>query len=249
MAKASGLGMQCYVDGFKISNDVGSLQRIGGGPALLPLTGIDKLAYERTGGKRDGEIAFTAWHNTAANQEHAVLSTLPLIDRQVLVEMATPIGSDAAAIIAKQVNYDFTRGNDGSLTEVVSTVGNSFGLEWGNLVTADARNDTVATTPATGADLNAYGGASTSFGWQAYLVVSAFSGTSVTCTLRDSADNSSFANLTGGAFTAATAVGTQRLVGGASATVRRYVQVATSGTFSSATFTVMFVRNVSAVVF
>jgi hypothetical protein len=243
------MGMQCYVDGFKISNDVGSIQRVGGGPALLVTTGIDKLAYERIGGKRDGEIAFTAFHNTAAGGEHGVLSTLPLVDRQVLVEVATPIGSDAAAIIAKQVNYDPTRGDDGSLTEVISTVGNSFGLEWGNLVTADARNDTTATTPATGADLNAYGGASTVFGWQAYLVVSAFTGTSVTCTLSDSADNSSFVNLTGGGFTAATAVGTQRLAGANNATVRRYVRVSTTGTFSSATFTVMFVRNISLVAF
>jgi hypothetical protein len=249
MAKASGLGNQLYVDSTNLSNDIGAIKRISGGNSPLVITGIDKLAYERVGGKRDGGIDFTAWNNTAAAREHAVLSTLPTADRQVLVAVSTLIGSDAAAMIAKQVNYDPTRGADGSLTEDVSAVANGFGLEWGNLVTACDRTDTTATSPATGADLNAYGGASVSFSWQAYLIVSAFAGTSVTCTLQDSADNSAFANLTGGAFTAASAPGTQRLAGGAAATVRRYVRVITTGTFSNAVFTVMFVRNISTVVF
>jgi len=72
----------------------------------------------------------------------------------------------------------------------------------------------------------------------------AFTGTSVTATIQDSADNSTFATLTGGLrFTAATAAGVQRLQGGRTATVRRYLRVATTGTFSSATFSVVFVRN------
>jgi hypothetical protein len=39
------------------------------------------------------------------------------------------------------------------------------------------------------------------------------------------------------------------LAGANNATVRRYVRVSTTGTFSSATFTVMFVRNISLVAF
>ncbi len=77
----------------------------------------------------------------------------------------------------------------------------------------------------------------------------AITGTSVTVTLEDSADNSSFAGFTGSAFTAATVLGWQRIAGAAGATVRRYVRARTSGTFSNAQFAVVFVKNETAVAF
>lgn len=249
MAKRSGLGNQLYIDGFDVSGDIGSLQKIGGGPAVQAVTGINQLAFARIGLARDGGIDFNAWNNTAANQEHAVLSTLPFTDRHLMYLMSTTLGDDGAALIAKQGNYDWTRGTDGALAESVSAMANSFGLEWGNTLTAGQRTDTTATSPATGVDLNAYGGASTAFSWQAYLQVFAFTGTSVTVTIQDSADNSSFSNLTGGAFTASSGIDKQRLAGGALATVRRYLKVNTTGTFSNAVFSVLFVRNTSVVTF
>ena len=85
------------------------------------------------------------------------------------------------------------------------------------------------------------------FGAQAYLQVTSFTGTSVTVTVKDSADNSSFTAVTGLTFTAATAAPyTQRLATAATATVRRYLQVDTTGTFSSATFAVVLNRNLAA---
>jgi hypothetical protein len=249
MAKRSGLGMQLYVDGFDISGGIGSFQKISGGPNPLVVTDITQQAVARIGGTRDGGMDFTAWNDVAANQEHAVLSTLPFTDRHLMGLIGTTIGDDGAALIAKQGNYDPTRGTDGSLTETVSAMANGFGLEWGNTLTAGKRTDTTATAPATGVDLNAYGGASTAFSWQAYLQVFGVTGTSVTVTIQDSADNASFANLTGGAFTASTGVDKQRITGGSLATVRRYLKVNTTGTFSSATFAVLFVRNTSLVTF
>lgn len=249
MAKRSGLGNQLYIDGSDVSGDIGSLQRIAGGPAALEMPGINNLAQYRVGGERNGGIDFNAWNNTAAGQEHAVLSTLPTTDRHLMYLMSTTLGDDGAALIAKQVNYDWTRGTDGALAEAVSAVSNGFGVEWGNTLTAGLRTDTTATAPATGVDLNLYGGASTAFSWQAYLQVSVFSGTSVTVTIQDSADNSSFLNLTGGAFTASTGVDKQRLAGASGATVRRYLKVNTTGTFTNAVFAVLFVRNTSTVVF
>jgi hypothetical protein len=241
--------MQLYVDGSDVSGDIGSFQRISGGNTPLTVTDITQLAVARIGGVRDGGIDFTAWNNPAANQEHAVFSTLPTADRHVMCLLSTTLGDDGAAIIAKQVNYDPTRGTDGSLTEQVSTVANADGLEWGNTLTAGKRTDTTATAPATGVDLNLYGGASTAFGWSCYLQVFGVTGTSATVTIQDSADNASFANLTGGAFTASTGIDKQRLQGGATATVRRYLKVNTTGTFSNAIFAVLFARNISAVTF
>jgi hypothetical protein len=228
------------VDGVDLSGDVGSLGSIHGGPAVLDVTGINQLAYNRIGGERDGGIDFAAWFNSAAGQEHPTLSTLPTTDRIVTYLHGSTLGNDGAAMVAKQVNYDMTRGTDGALSLAVSAVANGFGLEWGNQVTPGKRSDTTATSPATGFDFTTV---STSFGWQAYLHVFSFTGTSVTVTLQDSADNSAFAGFTGSAFVAASAVGAQRIAGAAGSTVRRYVRVITTGTFSQATFSVLLVKN------
>lgn len=246
MAKQGGMGDNLYVDGYDLSGDVGSLGRVGGGPAAGEVTGIKKSAPERIGLERDGGIDYAAWFNdenvATPLGAHQVLKTLPTIDRQVTYCRGTALGGPAASLISKQVNYDASRGQDGSLAFQVNSQANGFGLEWGEQLTAGQRTDTVATN-GTGID---YGAVSTLFGWTAYLHVFAFTGTSVTVTVQDSADNVSFANLTSGAFVAATAIGAQRITGTTTATVRRYVRAITSGTFSNAVFSVNFVRYLTA---
>lgn len=246
MTKQTGLGDNAYVGGYDLSGDVLSLGRIGGGPAALDVTAINKSGYERIGGVREGAIEFTTAFNKATGQEHLILNDLPTTDVLVSYCRGVAIGSPVASCLAKQVNYDGSRAADGMYTFAVQALSNGYGVEWGNLLTAGLRTDTSATSPATGLDLTTV---ETLFGWQAYLQVVAFTGTSVTVTLQDSADNSSFANLTGGAFTAATAIGSQRLEGGRTATVRRYVRAITTGTFSNAVFAVAFVRNDTTVSF
>jgi hypothetical protein len=88
------------------------------------------------------------------------------------------------------------------------------------------------------------------FGMQAYLQVTAFAGTSVTVAVQDSADNASFATVTGLTFTAVTAAPNwQRLATASNATVRRYLRVITTGTFNPATFAVAVNRNLSLTAF
>lgn len=245
MTKQSGLGDNLYVDGVDISGDVGALGRIGGGLSALDLTGIDKSAHERFGGKRDGGIEFTGFFNDDTSRAHPTLKTLPSADRVLTYCRGTTLGSPAASLVGKQINYDMTRPVDGSLAVAVTAQANTYGIDWGRLLTPGKETDTAGAN-GTGVDFT---DVSTAFGWQAFLHVFAFTGTSVTVTLQDSADNVSFANLTGGAFTAASGVGAQRLEGGRTATVRRYVRAVTSGTFSNVVFAVQFVRNDSAVVF
>lgn len=245
MTKKSGLGHFLLADGYDLSGDIGSLSNIGGGPAALEVTGINKLAPERIGGLRDGRIEFSAWFNDAANQAHPVLSALPTTDRSLMYLCGQGIGSPAACLIAKQVNYDPTRGQDGALTIGGSTQGNGYALEWGEQLTAGVRTDTTGTN---GASLD--NGASSAFGAQIYLQVESVTGTSVTVTIQDSADDASWSNLTGGAFTAATGRGVQRIATANNATVRRYLRAVSSGTFTEAIFAVALVRNeVAGVVF
>jgi hypothetical protein len=248
VAKTTGLGDNFYVGGYDLSGDTASLGKISGGPAALNVTSINDAAYERLGGLRDGGIDWVSYFNGAAAHAHAALSPLPTADVICTYFRGTAIGNPAASIVAKQVNYDPTRDNAGNLTEAVSAQANAYGLEWGTQLTAGLRTDTSATN-GTSFDFSA---ASPSFGAQAYLQVTAFSGTDVTIKLQDSANNSSFSDVTGGGFTqVTTAPGAQRIATAANLQIREYVRVATvtSGGFSSVTFAVMIAVNPVAVVF
>lgn len=238
MAKQSGLGDYLLIDEYDFSGDIGSLGSISGGPALSEVTGITVSAPERIGLLRTGQMEYNAWFNPTAGRAHDILSALPTGDRQQTYCRGLGLGSQAASLICKQINYDPTRAADGALTIAVSSQSNGYGIEWGLQLTPGKRTDTTATN---GASID--GAASSAFGWQAYAHLIAFTGTDVTLTIQDSADNSSFATLTGGGFTQFTAVGKERIQGGRAATVRRYVRLATTGTFTSATFLVNFIRN------
>lgn len=245
MTKQSGLGDNFYVAGYNVSGDINSLSRIGGGPAPWDTTDITQSAVSRIGLKRDGGMDFVCYFDPASNASHDRFSALPTTDAIVSYFRGTTVGNACASVVGKQINYDGTLNQDGSFLFDVQALANAYGLEWGQMLTAGIRTDTSATN---GSSINY--GAATSFGWQAYLHVFAFSGTSVTVTLQDSADNASFAGFTGSAFTAATGITSQRLqASSGTATVRQYVRAITTGTFSNAQFAVMFVKNKTDVTF
>ena len=247
MAKQAGMGDNLYVDGIDLSGDVGSLSRIGGGPSPLDVTGINQSAFDRLGGLRDGGIDFTAFFNPAEDTgAHVNLSTLPRTDRIVTYCRGTALGGQGAALIGKQINYDPTRGADGSLTIGVQAVANGFGLEWGNQLTAGIDTLTEA-DDGTGVDF----GVETDLGLQAYLHVFAFTGTSATVTIEDSDDDGTdpYAAVTGAAFTAASAIGAQRIQTARDENVKQWLRVAVTGTFSDLDFAVLVVRNLTATVF
>lgn len=89
--------------------------------------------------------------------------------------------------------------------------------------------------------------AATSTGWHAHLHVTAVSSGTWTIKLQDSSDNSSFSDVTGGGFTAATGATAQRLAGAAlTTTLRRYVRyvaTAVGGSSPTITFGLAISRN------
>lgn len=248
MTKKSGLGQRFYVGGYAIHGDVGSFQRIAGGPAVLVVTGVDKLAFERITGKRDGGIDFTTFFNDAAGQEHAALKGLPTADVVCSLLTAATIGAPACSEIAKQIGYDGTRDDEGNLTFSIETQSNGYGVDWGEALTDGQRTDGAATD---GSSWDYTAVQSSTDGWQMFWHLIAFTGTSVTMKVQDSANNSAFTDVTGatsGAQTVAHTAG--RVAGGAGSTaVRRYVRVSTTGTFSNAVFVVAFTRNDGPVAF
>lgn len=237
MAKQSGLGQRLLVGGYDLSGDVQSYEITGGGE-LLEVTGIDKSAKERIGGQRDGSLKWTSFFNPAAGRAHPVLSVLPTADVQFTLCAGTTLGDPGACLIAKQPNYAGKRAQNGMFTFDVEAVANAYGLEWGTQLTAGVRADTTGTN-GTGVDQ----AAASTYGAQAYLQVLGVTGTSVTVKVQDSADNSSWADVTGLTFTAATGIAVQRLATSNTATIRRYVRAVSSGTFTAASFSVVLVRN------
>src|SRR3989304_6917554 len=124
MAKSSGLGDNFYLGQYALSGDVGSVDTVRGGRAALPITGIDKSAVERTLGLKDGEIAFSTYWNTEVAQAHPLLSALPTADILVSYFRGTTRFNAAASLVAKQTNYDPSRGQAGPLVPTGSPPSN-----------------------------------------------------------------------------------------------------------------------------
>lgn len=242
MTKSSGLGDNLYAGGYDLSGDIQALGNIGGGPAALDFTGIDKSAMERQGGVRDGRMQATSFFNPDTDRAHPRLGALPRADVILSYFRGTALGGASANLNAKQVNYDGTRGDDGSFTFAVEGLGSGYGLEWGTNLTPGLRTDTAATN---GPSVD-FGAAPADFGLQAYLHVFAFTGTSVTVTLQQSSDDGAgdaWADVAGGAFVAATGPGAQRIETARDLAVERYLRVVTAGTFSEAVIAVSVIRN------
>lgn len=247
MTKQTGLGDRLFVGGVNLSGDIGSLQRIGGGPSPLDVTGIDKSGVERIGGKIDGQIDFSAWFNDAPGAAHPTLRPLPTGQVLVTYLRGTGIGSAGASCVARQANYDGSRGNDGSFSFAVSALSDSAGVMWGEQLTAGVRTDTAATN---GTALD--GGAASTFGFVAILHMLSVTGTSCTVKLQESSDNGggdAFADVVGGSFAAVTPAGAPQAqrIAASPASLERYVRVVTTGTFSNAQFVVVLTRHATAV--
>lgn len=249
MTKTTGLGQNLYYGGYDISNNVTAVSKISGTVAPIDVTTIQQLGHDRIGGLRDGSIDFTAVFDPVLG--HPVFSLMPTTDVHLMY--ATPasggvlaVGDPAACLVFKQPDYPATRTNAGEFTFALSGAGNGYGLEWCDMLTPGLRTDTTATTGAT--SLNH--GASSAFGAQAYLQVMSVAGTSVTVAVQDSADGATgWANVSGLAFTAVTPAGApavQRLATANNATVKQYLRITTTGTFTSAVFAVAVHRNETA---
>lgn len=246
MAKQSGLGDNLYISGYDFSGDIGSLGRIGGGPAVQDVTGIDKGAFERIGLLQDGAIEYASWFNPSSGRSHDRLSTLPTTDQILTYCRGTTLGSPAAVLVAKQLNYDINRGQDGALTGAVTNQGSAgYPLRWGRLLTAGHRTDATATD---GSSVD-FGAAGTK-GLHAVLHVFAFTGTDVTVKLQQSSDNGvgdTWADVTGATFASVTAgPQAQLMVTSDSQAVERYLRVVTTttGGFTSLEFAVAVSRGV-----
>jgi len=252
MAKETGLGDNFYVGSSNVSGDINSFSRIGGSVTALDFTDITKSANARKGGVRDGSIEAVVFFDpgTDGDQAHNLFSALPRTDVITSYFRGTAIGNQAACLVGKQLDYSGARNADGSLLYTVAVQGSGYGLEWGHQLTAGA----ITLTGASTANKLDFGSAigSTAFGLQAYLHVFAFTGTSAAIKLQHSNDDGAgdaYADITGAAFSSVSVVGAQRIQTGRTTTVKRYVRLNVSGTFSNLKLAVVVVKNTGSVSF
>ena len=230
MAKKSGLGQQIFVHGYDLSGDVSTIENAGSPRELLDATALNASANERLVGLSDGNISVASWFNDATEQEHAAFKGLPTADRIVSWVFGATRGDVAACLVAKQLNYDGSRGSDGSLSFTIDTQANGVALDWGNTLTTGKETHSSATTSTSRDD-----GATTGYGLVGILqTVDVDSGTA-TVSIQQSADNVTFANiLSFVAVSAAAAPTAQRLT--LSGAILRYLRVSTTGTFGNCDF-------------
>lgn len=188
--------------------------------------------------------AAPTWNWVGVLAEHNALSSLPRADTYATYFRGNTIGNPAASVKGVMINYDGTRDNDGNLTFQSEVDSDGFGLEWGNMLTAGLRVDTIATTGPARDD-----GALSNFGAQAYLQLTALIGTNVDVKIEHSPDNTTwttlldFGNMTSPNQAARGSVSN-------TTTVNRYLRATTTGTFTYAQFAVQVCRNpVAGVVF
>lgn len=230
MAKKSGLGQLFFVNGYDLSGDVGSIDSLGSPRPVLEITGIDKSAVERILGHGDGHMTFNTWFNDATEAEHAALKSLPTADVNVLWVFETTMGDVAVGLVGKQVNYDWTRGSDGSLAGTIQVLASGQPLEW--LILQDAA--ITANSGAGNGNAND-NGASTSLGLVAYQHIKSMTTGSITIVLDDSPNNSSWSTLM--TFTTVAdgsePAAERKTVSGA---INRYIRIRTTGDFANIRF-------------
>lgn len=249
MSKESGLGARYAYDGYDLSNDTQMFGNIDKTMQLLEVPGIDVSAMERITGELDGAINWKTYFNPSALKQHAALKGMPRTDRIASYWHRSTIGTPVASLVVKQFSYSTGREKNGMLLGDVKTMADASWLDWGYGITAYGRTDTTATNGA-GVDFGDPTPGAYNFGLQAYLQVSAFSGTTCTIKLQSSTDNGgtdAFSDVIGGAFTAVTggAPLSQKISTARDQTVERYQRVVTSGTFTSITFSVAVVLNIT----
>ena len=245
MSKQPGLGDNYYWSGNDLSGDVNSITGLTSPLAVIEVTDITQFARAQLGSLRASQLGWVSYFDPAT--AHPVLSALPRADQTGTYCRGTAMGSPAFSCQGVQLNYDPTRGADGSLTCAITEQSDGFGGEWGEQLTPGKRTDTAATNGPSQDDGPYLGdGAQTPFGAQAYLHVFAVSGGSPDIVIQHSANNNAWSTLIDfGAQAVAPAVVRAVTAG----QVLRYLRVITTGAFTSVTFAVMINRNVVAVAF
>lgn len=251
MAKQTGLGVErLFIDGNNVSGNIGSISAIAAKRALADRTDITQSAIERVGMIQDGQMTFNAWWDgTPVTGAHQVLKGLRNSGICTFTH-GLSLGDPVASLVAHQVDYQIPRSPDGTLAATIDMVASGgVPLEWGVLLTGSAGQPYQTFASAgNGSDVDLTT-VSTAFGGTLYVQLLSLATGTVTIKVQDAATLPTYADVSGmttGGIAAASAPTAVRVAIGATATIRRYVRIVTSGTFTNAVIVAALVRNEAA---
>jgi hypothetical protein len=243
MAKTAGLSCILFIGGYEIAADVSAIEMMRGSKALLEVPTIDLQAMARLQGLASGEITFNVWFDDEANLEHTILKTLPTTDTIVSIAIDTGSpgngpgpGDPVAAMVCKQVDYDWVRGADGSLAGTIHCIGSGYPLQWNLLVGGGDNRGSTSHSNNSSHGTGVVDAAQTTAGFVGYLhYLSVASGSVTAWIVQDSSDTSNGIDGSWGTLTtfSTTTVRTaeRKTVTG---TVEKGIRLHTTGTFSNA---------------
>ncbi len=248
MAIVTGLGSNLYLDGVNASGDTREISGVRMSRALQDRTTIDLEAMARLALLADGSIDFTSFFDDDADATFEAVKALDATDLVATWTAATTRGAAGFSLVAKEATFGSNRAQDGSFMLSTGLVANGFGVDGVRMLTTGVETLSGAGSTTAVDELGTAG--STDFGLQAYLHVIAFTGTSATVTVQDSADGSTgWAAVGASIFTAATAAGAERIQTARTENVRRYLRLSVAGTFTDLQLAVAVTRNQAAVNF
>jgi hypothetical protein len=192
----------------------------------------------------DAELGFDSWFNPSDDQEHEALSVLTDGDKLMSYFAGAVVGNNCFNLTAKQTDYAPARAADGSLAISITAMGNGRIGHWGDMLTTGKQTFASATN-GTSIDYTA-GVGSTAFGGMGFLHVFSVGSGTATVAIQDSANDSTFADVTGLVFAGATGRTSEVVATATNATVRRYVRVNVTGAFTNAVIAVGVVKFLTA---
>lgn len=251
MSKVNGLSVRLYSHGYDLSGDVSAISAINCQQQLQDVTNLLDSAVERQIGEADGSIAVNAWFNAGVLATPDKLGELQAMtasghlrttDVCVMVPFGVTLGDPVAFLTGKVSKHDVNRQPGGAISaafEAQCSAG--LGVEFGIMLTA---GKATASSADTGTSVD--NGAATTAGASAQLQTFSVATGTYVGVVQDSADNSTFAAITGLTFTGVATAGAptaERLATAAGATIRRYVRRQTTGTFTNAVHALAFARG------
>lgn len=223
MSKVHGKNTVVYVGGYDLTR---YFSQADGEQSVdeVEATTFGATGKEYVLGHQDGSLSLQGYADDDPTVLHDHLQDIlgTAANTPVTVGWAGGAVADWAAVIdAKEKDYKTSSPIGGAVS--ISVEIRADGGIAGYAKVQHAKTAETATANGTGVDWGA--GSTTSTGFDANLHVTAISGgITFEPKIQDSADNVTFADVTGGAFTAVTAVGAENI--GGTASVRRYTRVA-----------------------
>ena len=237
MAIQTGLNTRLYVEGYDLSGDANSLDGAGYTQNLLDTTALNTEAVSRTAGLVEGNITFNGFFNNATGRSHPVLSSnsgkLPAGDQVVLIPFGSAVGDPFAGLVSKEGEYNVSRDQGSVITLTATYASEGIGTEFGEMLTA---HEDTHSSAGSGTVLD--GGAATTNGASGYCQIFSLDSGTVTVNIQEATSSGgSYVNMM--TFSSVAAAGAPTAERGVmSGTVKRYIKVTTTGTFSNAVIAV-----------